>query len=88
MVNKNIPVLIKWNKKAILQFNNAVNYVAKGSISGAEKFGKDILEKISSLSYNPEIYSPDKYKVNNDGSFRAFEIHSYRVSYRFTESEI
>ncbi len=33
---------------------------------------------------NPEIYGPDKYKINNDGSYRAFEIHKYRIVYRVT----
>ncbi|MBS1566856.1 MAG: type II toxin-antitoxin system RelE/ParE family toxin, partial [Bacteroidetes bacterium] len=26
---------------------------------------------------------PDKYKTNNDGSYRAFEKHRYRIVYRF-----
>ncbi|MGB0948547.1 MAG: type II toxin-antitoxin system RelE/ParE family toxin [Marinirhabdus sp.] len=28
------------------------------------------------------------HKIGNDGSYRAFEKHSYRVSYRITENEI
>jgi len=33
---------------------------------------------------NPEIYGPDKYKTDNDSSYRAFEKHHYRVAYRFS----
>ncbi|MBK8607580.1 MAG: type II toxin-antitoxin system RelE/ParE family toxin [Chitinophagaceae bacterium] len=29
------------------------------------------------------MFAPDKFKENNDGSYRAFEKHHYRISYRF-----
>jgi hypothetical protein len=35
-----------------------------------------------SLSKNPEIYPPDKYKKSNSGIYRAFELYRYRISYR------
>ena len=34
------------------------------------------------------MYPPDKYRKNNDGSFRAYELHRYRIAYRVTEKEI
>ena len=34
------------------------------------------------------MYAPDKYRINNDGSFRAYELHRYRIAYRLTEKEI
>jgi len=40
------------------------------------------------LRSNPEIHSPDKYKQNNDGNFRVFELHRYRIAYYVGESEI
>ncbi|WP_119080756.1 type II toxin-antitoxin system RelE/ParE family toxin [Chitinophaga alhagiae] len=46
------------------------------------------MEKIDSLLTHPEQCAPDKYKLNNDGSFRAFELHRLRVSYRYTGREI
>ena len=36
----------------------------------------------------PEKFPLDKYKINNDGSYRAFEKHRYRVAYRVLETEI
>ena len=30
---------------------------------------------------NPERYPPDKYKDENDGNYRAFELHRLRVAY-------
>jgi plasmid stabilization system protein ParE len=47
-----------------------------------------VLDKIENLINNPEISHPDKYKANNDGSYRAFELHRYRIAYRIIEEEI
>lgn len=54
----------------------------------AEKAKKEVLEKISELSKRFEIHALDKYKVNNTGSYRAFELHRYRISYLVKEDEI
>ena len=48
----------------------------------------DILNEIDYLLKYPENYSPDKYKINNDNSFRAFELHHYRISYRYVKDEV
>jgi hypothetical protein len=32
--------------------------------------------------------APDKFKVNNKGEFRAFELHRFRVSYLIKKDEI
>ena len=48
----------------------------------------DILVSTRKVADNPEMYPPDKYRKNNDGSFRAYELHHYRIAYRFTEKEI
>jgi plasmid stabilization system protein ParE len=73
---------------AAKQFEVAIKYIAADSIQNAEKVRKEILEKIERLILHPEIYSPDRYKTNNDGSYRAFELHRYRIAYRVLENEI
>ena len=40
------------------------------------------------LSLQPEMFPPDKFKKDNDGSWRAFEKYRYRISYRITQWEI
>jgi plasmid stabilization system protein ParE len=77
-----------WSKVAAKQFEVAIKYIAADSIQNAEKVRKEILEKIERLILHPEIYSPDRYKTNNDGSYRAFELHRYRIAYRVLENEI
>jgi plasmid stabilization system protein ParE len=83
-----MAVHIKWNKRAIRQLDEAIFYIETNSLGGAEKVKKGILLKISTLLNHPEGNKPDKYKTNNDGSFRAFEIHHYRISYRHKGNEI
>lgn len=79
---------IKWNKRAINQFDEAIEYIEHDSAANAEKVKKEILLKIDGLLQHPEKYHPDKYKTKNDGGFRAFELHRYRISYRYKGTEI
>ena len=48
----------------------------------------DIAKAVSKAVPNPEFYGPDKYKINNDGTYRAFEKHRYRISYKITKMTI
>ncbi len=81
-------VQIKWNKLALLQLDDAISYIEKDSPLNADKVRTTLLLKITELTKHPEKYNPDKFKLNNDGTFRAFEIYKYRVSYRFIKDEI
>ena len=40
------------------------------------------------LPAQPEMFPADKFKKNNDGSWRAFEKFHYRISYLITPDEI
>jgi len=83
-----MQLTIKWNRRAIRQFDNVISYIENDSFANAEKVKKDILLKINAILRHPEIHTPDKYKTNNDNSFRAFEIHRFRISYRLVENQI
>jgi plasmid stabilization system protein ParE len=54
----------------------------------AEKVKKDIWLSIRKLPAHPEMFPPDKYRLNNDGSLRAYELNRCRIAYRITEEEI
>jgi plasmid stabilization system protein ParE len=79
---------IKWNKRALKQFDQAIEYIEEDSPKNADKVKKDILSRISALADHPQSHHFDKFKTNNDGSFRAFEIHRYRISYRHIRNEV
>jgi plasmid stabilization system protein ParE len=48
----------------------------------------DIFSVIRTLPQNPQKYPLDKYRRKNDGTYRAFEVDQYRVSYRNKDTEI
>jgi plasmid stabilization system protein ParE len=86
VVKRNLQV--NWEDEAKIQLKQACNYIKKDSIKNAQKVKKDILTAVTSLSLNPEKYPADKFKFKNDGSFRAFELHHYRIVYRIIQTEI
>ncbi|RYY52617.1 MAG: type II toxin-antitoxin system RelE/ParE family toxin [Chitinophagaceae bacterium] len=79
---------IKWDKNAVLYFSEAIKYIRKDSDVNADNVKRDILEKINELSSRPEIHPPDKFKQYNNGEYRAFELHRYRIAYRMSDTEI
>jgi plasmid stabilization system protein ParE len=79
---------IIWDKNALNNFESSINYISKDSVKNAEKVKQELLLKIEDLKNHPEKYSPDKYKYNNDGSYRAFEKHHFRVVYRIFQTSI
>ena len=79
---------IIWDSKALEQFSKIVKYIAKDSLLQAENVRTDIIKKIDSLANSPAMYAPDKYKENNDGSYRAFELHRLRIAYHVSGNEI
>lgn len=86
MVNNKRKVV--WSNDARLQLRQAYIYIRKDSLQNAEKVKREIISITRQLPENPEKYNPDKYKLENDGSYRYFEKHRYRVVYRVLENEI
>ncbi|MEP7143473.1 MAG: type II toxin-antitoxin system RelE/ParE family toxin [Ferruginibacter sp.] len=73
---------VRWPLQAQKQLAKAYKYILHDSYQAAEKVKNDILSSTRKIAANPEMYPPDKYRKNNDGSFRAYELHHYRVAYR------
>jgi plasmid stabilization system protein ParE len=81
-------VNIKWNKKALAAFQFIFRFISEDSITNAENVRNDIFMMVDTLMKNPEKHNLDKFKVNNDGHFRAFEKHKIRVTYFISKNEI
>ncbi|HEY9002395.1 MAG TPA: type II toxin-antitoxin system RelE/ParE family toxin [Mucilaginibacter sp.] len=79
---------ITWDKQALNYFRESIRYIRQDSPQNADKVKKEVLEKIAELSMRPEIHNPDKYKINNKGNYRAFELHRFRIGYLVKEDEI
>jgi plasmid stabilization system protein ParE len=72
---------IIWRKPTLLYLEKVINYIRQDSIKNADIVANAILAAIDKASRFPEHFPPDKYKLNNTGSFRAFEIYSLRISF-------
>jgi len=57
-------------------------------VQNAEMVRDDLIDATINLTKHPEKHPLDKFKTDNDGTWRAFELHHYRVSYRVMETEI
>lgn len=80
---------IKWNKLAVKQLLDIIQYLEDNElIEYASKLESQILSKIKRLPNHLNIYQVDRLKKNNDGSFLAFEIDRYRISFRKMNNEI
>jgi plasmid stabilization system protein ParE len=81
-------VKIRWDTEARNSFRKYLKHIKKDSLQAAEKVKDDVLMAIGGLVDHPEKFPPDRFKKDNNGSFRAFEKHSCRVAYYITETEI
>lgn len=79
---------IVWSKSAEDSFFNHLRYIEADSPTSAEKVARELIIVIDDLITNPEKFPPDRFKMANDGSYRAFEKFSLRVVYRFTKTEV
>lgn len=77
-----------WPPTAQKQLAKAYEYVLSRSYQNAEKLRADILASTRRLLSNPEMHPADKYRKKNDGSYRAYEVLSYRIAYRVTSEAI
>jgi len=77
-----------WSKQAQAELAKAYEYIYEDSPKNAAKVRDEIIDTTIELPKHPEFYPPDKYKKNNDGTWRALELHRYRISYRVMKNEI
>lgn len=75
---------IVWTKRAEKHLRDAYEHISLDSPQNALKVVGDIAKSIEKAAENPDVYPADKYKLDNDGTFRAFERHKYRLSYRYS----
>jgi len=86
MVAKKYDVV--WTKRSQQHMEQIFSYINEQSPQNALQVTEDIILAVNKATTNPEIYNPYKYKHNNDGTYRAFEKHRYRISYRYKTNVI
>ena len=77
-----------WPLAAQKQLEKAYKYILKRSYQNAKKVRQGLLTSTRELPNNPERHPRDKYRKENDGSFRAYELHHYRIAYQVTEKQV
>ena len=70
------------------ELKSIYTYIKSDSYLNAKSFIRDIKKSIHDLLKNPKKHPPDKFKVDNDGSFRAYEIHHIRITLHVSDTEI
>lgn len=78
---------IVWTKPAQNHLKEIYDYISKESDKAAIKVINDLVIAVENVAKYPEKHKIDQYKKDNDGTYRAFEKHHFRVSYR-NENEI
>jgi plasmid stabilization system protein ParE len=71
-----------------LELRNIIYYIKSESGIGAAKIKTEILETFKEWTKNPERYPLDRFKLDNDGSYRAYEIYHLRITYQISEFQI
>ena len=87
MVRKQVYKVI-WEDAALNYLSAQLEFVSKSSEDAPGIIKKAIIKKLQAAKRNPFIFESDKYKIENDGSYKAFVVFSYRISYRIKESTI
>ena len=77
MVSRTVEI----HDNAKQQLWEVYKYIRKDSLQHAEKVKQRIVDTIKALAKNPEHHPLDKYCIENDGNFRAYEVYKYRISY-------
>lgn len=80
MVTKHLEIV--WTKPAKNQLREIYNYISQESVQNAIKVINDLTQAVENIVQYPEKYKIDQYKKDNDGTYRAFEKHHFRISYR------
>lgn len=77
------PIIV-WSKEA----DSALEKASGEYPQNANKVKEEILGTARKLCDYPEMFPIEKFKIDNPGNYRAFEKHSYRISYKCSDQEI
>lgn len=86
MVEKRFEVV--WNESTRKQIRKIYDYISQDSILNARKVVLEIMNAVDELQFNPERFGEDKFKKMNDGSYRYFELFSYRIAFKIHNKQV
>ena len=81
--------VLVWDKIALKHLKEIYDYYKnQNNLDFAVEIKNTILKTAEDLISNPYLYEQDRFKIENDDSFRAFEKLGYRISYKIAENQI
>jgi plasmid stabilization system protein ParE len=83
-----MEVKVVWSKSALASIHKILDYIFEDSPANAGKVATDIENVFQKIILQPLIFPPDKYRKSHDHSFRAFEMHRIRISYKVEPDKI
>ena len=87
MVTKKVYSVI-WSINAKDQLKEIYQFIKKESLQAAKDVKNKILQSTRVLETGKEIYKLDDLRINNNGTYRAYTVYSYRITYKINETEI
>src|SRR5690606_37198194 len=81
-------IAVIWTETTKKQLQEIYLYIAEESIVQADRVFNKLVKSTAGLPKHPKKHPLDKYKTDNDGYYRAYELFHYRVSYRTTDTAI
>ena len=87
MVQKKIKQIV-WSKNAENQYYEILEYLYKEAPQAIDIVANKLLDTIESLSAQYNNYPSDRFKKNNNGSFKTVVVFSYRISYQITDTSV
>lgn len=73
---------IIWDKIALGDFKDILDFLAEQSFQAARIVRKGVLSRLNDIEKNPFIFEIDKLKENPNKEYRAFVIYNFRITYQ------
>ena len=80
--------VVLWSDIAKNQLKDIYKYIKKDSEKAAKEVKSKILISTKLLETGKEIYKLDELKLDNNGTYRAYIVFSYRIVYKINNRTI
>ncbi len=82
--------IVIWSRQALRQTEQVHKHILKETLSlkTADKVINTLFDSSEVLENQPELYPLDRFKIENNGTYRAYEKYHYRISYRVLKDKI
>jgi plasmid stabilization system protein ParE len=82
--------IVIWSRQALKQTEQVHKHILEETLSlkTADKVINALFDSSEVLENQPELYPLDRFKIKNNGTYRAYEKYHYRITYRVLKDKI